>query len=128
MVPVVRHAEALDLWDCAAEVDAPGRSRAKAGTATREELRGSTITITSLGAMGGIVTTPIINHPEVAIVGVNKIDGAARSGTARRSFPRKMMNLSSSFDHRVVDGWDAAVFVQRIKALLETPALIFVEA
>lgn len=125
MVPVVHHAEARDIWDCAAEVSRLADA-AKAGTATREELSGSTITITSLGAMGGVVTTPIINHPEVAIVGVNKImvrpvwDGS-------QFIPRKMMNLSSSFDHRVVDGWDAAVFIQRIKALLETPALIFVE-
>ena len=125
MVPVVKHAEARDLWGCAAEVTRLAEA-AKAGTATRDELTGSTITITSLGAMGGVVTTPIINHPEVAIVGVNKImvrpvwDGSA-------FIPRKMMNLSSSFDHRVVDGWDAALFVQRIKALLETPALIFIE-
>jgi 2-oxoisovalerate dehydrogenase E2 component (dihydrolipoyl transacylase) len=125
MVPVVKHAEALDLWGCAAEVSRLSEA-AKAGTATRDELTGSTITITSLGALGGIATTPIINHPEVAIVGVNKIsvrpvwDGSA-------FIPRKMMNLSSSFDHRVVDGWDAARFVQRIKALLETPALIFIE-
>ena len=125
MVPVVKHAEALDLWDCAAEVTRLAEA-ANTGTATRDELTGSTITITSLGAMGGVVTTPIINHPEVAIIGVNKImvrpvwDGSA-------FIPRKMMNLSSSFDHRVVDGWDAAVFVQRIKTLLETPALIFIE-
>jgi 2-oxoisovalerate dehydrogenase E2 component (dihydrolipoyl transacylase) len=125
MVPVVRHAEARDLWDCAAEV-ARLSEAARAGTASREELSGSTITITSLGAIGGVVTTPVINHPEVAIVGVNKImvrpvwDGAS-------FIPRKMMNLSSSFDHRVVDGWDAAVFVQRLKALLETPALIFMD-
>ena len=125
MVPVVKHAEARDLWDCAAEVNRLAEA-AKAGTASRDELTGSTITITSLGAMGGVVTTPIINHPEVAIVGVNKImvrpvwDGSA-------FVPRKMMNLSSSFDHRVVDGWDAALFVQRIKAMLETPALIFIE-
>jgi 2-oxoisovalerate dehydrogenase E2 component (dihydrolipoyl transacylase) len=125
MVPVVRHAEARDLWDCAAEVNRLADA-AKAGTASRDELSGSTITITSLGAMGGVVTTPIINHPEVAIVGVNKImirpvwDGS-------QFIPRKMMNLSSSFDHRVVDGWDAAVFIQRIKTLLETPAMIFVE-
>jgi 2-oxoisovalerate dehydrogenase E2 component (dihydrolipoyl transacylase) len=125
MVPVVRHAEARDIWDCAAEV-ARLSEAARAGTASREELTGSTITITSLGAMGGVVTTPIINHPEVAIVGVNKIvvrpvwDGAS-------FIPRKMMNLSSSFDHRVVDGWDAALFVQCLKTLLETPALIFVE-
>jgi 2-oxoisovalerate dehydrogenase E2 component (dihydrolipoyl transacylase) len=125
VVPVVKHVEARDLWDCGAEVNRLAEA-AKAGTATREELSGSTITITSLGAMGGVVTTPVINHPEVAIVGVNKMmirpmwDGS-------RFVPRKMMNLSSSFDHRVIDGWDAAVFVQRIKALLETPALIFVE-
>ena len=125
MVPVVKHAEARDLWGCAAEVTRLAEA-AKAGTATRDELTGSTITITSLGALGGVVTTPIINHPEVAILGVNKImvrpvwDGSA-------FIPRKMMNLSSSFDHRVVDGWDAALFVQRIKALLETPALIFIE-
>jgi 2-oxoisovalerate dehydrogenase E2 component (dihydrolipoyl transacylase) len=125
LVTVVRHAEARDIWDCASEV---GRLSevARNGTATREELSGSTITITSLGAMGGVATTPVINRPEVAIVGVNKMmvrpiwDGS-------QFVPRKMMNLSSSFDHRVIDGWDAAVFVQRIKALLETPALIFVE-
>ena len=126
VVPVVKHAEARDLWDCGAEVNRLAEA-AKSGAATREELSGSTITITSLGAMGGVATTPIINYPEVAIVGVNKImmrpmwDGTAFA-------PRKMMNLSSSFDHRVIDGWDAAVFVQRIKALLETPAMIFVEA
>jgi 2-oxoisovalerate dehydrogenase E2 component (dihydrolipoyl transacylase) len=125
LVPVVRHAEALGLWGCAAELNRLAEA-AQNGTATREELAGSTITITSLGAMGGVVTTPIINHPEVAIIGVNKMmvrpvwDGSA-------FIPRKMMNLSSSFDHRVVDGFDAARFVQRIKTLLETPALIFME-
>jgi 2-oxoisovalerate dehydrogenase E2 component (dihydrolipoyl transacylase) len=125
VVPVVRHAEARDLWDCGAEL-ARLAEAARTGTATREELSGSTITITSLGAMGGVATTPVINYPEVAIVGVNKImmrpvwDGAG-------FVPRKMMNLSSSFDHRVVDGWDAALFVQRIKTLLETPGMIFVE-
>ena len=125
MVPVVKHAEALDLWGCGAEVNRLAEA-AKNGTATRDELSGSTITITSLGTMGGVVTTPIINHPEVAIIGVNKMmvrpiwDGSA-------FIPRKMMNLSSSFDHRVVDGFDAALFVQRIKTLLETPALIFME-
>ncbi len=125
MVPVVRHAEARDLWDCGAEVSRLAEA-AKAGTASREELSGSTITITSLGAMGGVATTPVINHPEVAIVGVNKIMvRPVWDGT--RFVPRKMMNLSSSFDHRVIDGWDAAVFVQRIKTLLETPALMFVE-
>ncbi len=118
------HVESLDLWDCAAEVTRLAEA-ARTGTATREELSGSTITITSLGALGGVVSTPIINHPEVAIVGVNKImmrpvwDGSG-------FIPRKMMNLSSSFDHRVIDGYVAAVFVQRLKALLETPAMIFV--
>ncbi|MGB3815465.1 MAG: dihydrolipoamide acetyltransferase family protein [Shinella sp.] len=125
MVPVVRHAEARSIWDSAAELTRLSEA-ARNGTAAREELSGSTITITSLGALGGIVTTPIINHPEVAIVGVNKMmmrpiwDGT-------QFIPRKIMNLSSSFDHRIVDGWDAAVFVQRVKALIETPALIFIE-
>ncbi|MDQ0322524.1 2-oxoisovalerate dehydrogenase E2 component (dihydrolipoyl transacylase) [Pararhizobium capsulatum DSM 1112] len=126
MVPVVRHAEARGIWDCAAEMIRLAEA-ARTGSALREELSGSTITVTSLGALGGIVTTPVINHPEVAIVGVNKImirpvwDGS-------QFVPRKMMNLSSSFDHRVVDGWDAANFIQRIKAFLETPALIFIES
>jgi 2-oxoisovalerate dehydrogenase E2 component (dihydrolipoyl transacylase) len=125
MVPVVRHAEARDLWDCAGEIVRLSAA-ARDGTATREELTGSTITITSLGPLGGVVTTPIINYPEVAIVGVNKMmvrpmwNGAA-------FVPKKMMNLSSSFDHRVVDGYEAAVFVQRLKELLETPALLFME-
>ncbi len=125
VVPVVRHAEALDLWGAAGEINRLAEA-AKNGTATREELSGSTITITSLGALGGIATTPVINHPEVAIVGVNKMqvrpmwDGA-------QFVPKKMMNLSSSFDHRIIDGFDAAVFVQRVKSLLETPASIFIE-
>jgi 2-oxoisovalerate dehydrogenase E2 component (dihydrolipoyl transacylase) len=125
MVPVVRHAEALDLWECAAEVSRLSGA-ARAGTVARGELSGSTITLSSLGALGGIVSTPIINYPEVAIVGVNKI--VTRPVWDGRAFiPRQMMNLSSSFDHRIVDGWEAAVFVQRIKALLETPALIFMD-
>ncbi|UCI26846.1 dihydrolipoamide acetyltransferase family protein [Mesorhizobium sp. B2-8-5] len=125
VVPVIKHAEARDLWDCAVEVNRLADA-AKSGTATREELSGSTITITSLGAMGGVATTPVINYPEVAIIGVNKIMvRPVWDGT--QFIPRKMMNLSPSFDHRVIDGWDAAVFVQRIKALLETPALIFVD-
>jgi 2-oxoisovalerate dehydrogenase E2 component (dihydrolipoyl transacylase) len=126
MVPVVRHAETLDVWGCAAEV-ARLAEAARNGTASRDELTGSTITITSLGAMGGVMSTPIINHPEVTIIGVNKImvrpvwDGSA-------FIPRSMMNLSSSFDHRIIDGFDAARFVQRIKTLIETPALIFIES
>ncbi|TBY02477.1 dihydrolipoamide acetyltransferase family protein [Rhizobium laguerreae] len=124
-VPVVRHAEARGIWDCAAEMNRLAEA-ARSGTATRDELSGSTITISSLGALGGIVSTPIINHPEVAIVGVNKI--ATRPVWDGAQFvPRKMMNLSSSFDHRIIDGWDAANFVQRIRTLLETPALIFIE-
>ncbi len=125
VVPVVKHAEARDLWGCAAELNRLAEA-AKSGTASREELSGSTITITSLGAMGGVVTTPVINYPEVAIIGVNKM--MVRPMWDGSTFvPRKMMNLSSSFDHRVIDGWDAAVFIQRIKTLLETPAMIFVE-
>jgi len=125
MVPVVHHAEARDIYGCAAEI-ARLSDAARDGTAKREELSGSTITITSLGPIGGIVTTPVINHPEVAIVGINKI--AVRPHWDGSQFvPRRMMNLSCGFDHRVVDGWDAAVFVQRLKTLIETPALIFVE-
>ena len=88
--------------------------------------RGSTITITSLGPLGGIVTTPVINHPEVAIIGVNKLveRPVVKNG---QIVVRKMMNLSSSFDHRVVDGYDAAAFIQRVKGLLEHPAALFIE-
>jgi 2-oxoisovalerate dehydrogenase E2 component (dihydrolipoyl transacylase) len=125
MVPVVRNAEARDPWSNAAEV-ARLAEAARSGKALREELSGSTITITSLGALGGIVTTPVINHPEVAIVGVNRMverpvirDGAMVA--------RKMMNLSCSFDHRVVDGMYAAQFVQAIRGYLECPATLFVE-
>ncbi|WP_072385485.1 dihydrolipoamide acetyltransferase family protein [Hyphomicrobium sp. CS1BSMeth3] len=126
MVPVVQHAEALTIWDCASEV-ARLSEAARSGTAKREELTGSTITITSLGALGGIVSTPVINSPEVAIVGVNKI--AMRPVWRGAAFePRKIMNLSSSFDHRIVDGWDAAQFIQTLRALLEAPAKIFMEA
>ena len=125
MVPVVRHCEARSIWDMAGEL-ARQSEAAKSGSASREALSGSTVTITSLGALGAIATTPIINPPEVAIVGVNRM--AMRPMWNGSEFvPRKMMNLSSSFDHRVIDGWDAAVFVKRLKTLLETPAMIFVE-
>ncbi|MFJ5367838.1 dihydrolipoamide acetyltransferase family protein [Bosea sp. CER48] len=125
IVPVVKHAEARDVWGCGIEL-ARLAERARDGTATRDELTGSTITITSLGALGGIATTPVINYPEVAIVGVNKM--VVRPVWDGTTFvPRKMMNLSSSFDHRVIDGWDAAVFVQRLKELLENPAMLFVD-
>jgi 2-oxoisovalerate dehydrogenase E2 component (dihydrolipoyl transacylase) len=125
VVPVVKHAEARDIWACGVELNRLAE-RARDGTATRDELTGSTITITSLGALGGIATTPVINYPEVAIVGVNKmVVRPVWDGTG--FVPRKMMNLSSSFDHRVIDGWDAAVFVQRLKELLENPATLFVD-
>ena len=125
VVPVVRHAETLNLWECAAEVSRLAAA-AREGKASRDELSGSTITITSLGALGGLATTPVINYPEVAIVGVNKMieRPVVRDGAI---VVRKMMNLSSSFDHRVVDGWDAAEFVQRLRALLETPAMLLVD-
>jgi len=126
VVPVIKHVESLSLWDCAREVERLSEA-ARQGRAERSELSGSTITITSLGAMGGVATTPVINRPEVAILGVNKMRVAPIwDGAAFR--PRKVMNVSSSFDHRVIDGWDAALFIQRIKALLETPAMIFLEA
>lgn len=122
-VPVLRHAERLDLWQSADAV------RRLSGTvrehrARREDLSGSTITLSSLGAMGGIVSTPILNAPEVAIVGINRIveRPAFRNG---RLVPRLTMNLSSSFDHRIVDGWDAAAFIQQIKTALEHPATLF---
>jgi 2-oxoisovalerate dehydrogenase E2 component (dihydrolipoyl transacylase) len=125
MVPVIRHAESRDLWDCAREL-ARVTQAARDGSATRDELSGSTITLTSLGAMGGIAATPIINHPEVAIIGPNKL---AERPVVDGSFVsrRKLMNLSSSFDHRIVDGYDAASFIQRLKRLMEHPALIFID-
>lgn len=125
MVPVVRHVETRDLWDCSREM-ARVTGAAREGGASREELTGSTITVSSLGALGGLVSTPIINHPEVAIVGVNKLTSKPHWNGS--SFvPRAVMNLSSSFDHRIVDGWDAARFIQRVKALLEVPATLFME-
>lgn len=125
MVPVVRHAEARDLWGNANEMGRLAEA-ARIGKATREELSGSTITISSLGALGGIVSTPVINSPEVAIIGVNKMveRPMIRNGQV---VARKMMNLSSSFDHRVVDGMDAAQFIQTIRGYLECPATLFIE-
>ena len=123
-VPVVRHAESRPLWDLAAEIRRVSEA-ARTAKAKKEELAGSTITITSLGRLGGIASTPIINAPEMAIIGVNKavdrpvvLNGAI---TVRR-----MMNLSSSFDHRFVDGYDAAAMIQALKDLLEHPAAIFI--
>lgn len=125
MVTVVRNAEARDIWDIAGEAQRLAQA-ARDGTVTREELTGSTITLSSLGTIGGIVSTPVINSPEVAIVGVNKI--AIRPVYRDGAFvPRKIMNLSSSFDHRIIDGWDAAEFIQHIRSLLETPATLFME-
>jgi len=125
MVPVLRHAESHDLWSCAAEIRRLAEA-ARSGRATRDELSGSTITISSLGALGGIVTTPVINSPEVAIVGVNRIveRPMIRNGQV---VARQMMNLSSSFDHRVVDGQDAAEFIQALRGLMESPALLFID-
>ncbi|MDH5177681.1 MAG: 2-oxo acid dehydrogenase subunit E2, partial [Gammaproteobacteria bacterium] len=123
-VPVVRHAEARTLWDLSDEIRRVSEA-AKSNKASREELSGSTITITSLGRMGGIVSTPIINAPEMGIIGVNKaidrpvvLDGAVAI--------RRIMNLSSSFDHRFVDGYDAAAMILALKDLLEHPATIFI--
>jgi 2-oxoisovalerate dehydrogenase E2 component (dihydrolipoyl transacylase) len=125
MVPVLRQAQTLDLWAMSAAI-AHLAATARAGKATREELAGSTITVTSLGKLGGIVSTPVINHPEVAIVGVNRIVARAvvREGMVQ---VRQMMNLSSSFDHRVVDGALAAAYIQRVRQMLEHPALLFTD-
>ena len=124
-VPVVRHAETLDLWGCAQEV-ARLATAVRSGKASRDELGGSTLTISSLGPLGGIASTPIINHPEVAIIGVNRIveRPAFRNGLV---VPRKLMNLSASFDHRLIDGQDAASFIQAVRQLLEQPATLFLE-
>jgi len=125
MVPVVRHAEARSLWGNAEEITRLATA-ARNGKASRDELSGSTITLTSLGALGGIVSTPVLNLPEVAIVGVNRI--VERPMVIKGQIVvRKMMNLSSSFDHRVVDGMDAAQFIQAIRGLLEQPASLFLE-
>ena len=125
MVPVIRHAETLDLWACAADITRLAEA-ARTNKASRDELTGSTLTLTSLGALGGIVSTPVINHPEVAIVGVNRMveRPMVRNGAV---VVRQIMNLSSSFDHRVVDGMNAAEFVQKIRGYLECPATLFVE-
>lgn len=124
LVAVIKHAEARDLWDCASEVSALA-TVTRDGKASREQLTGSTITITSLGPLGGVSATPVINRPEVAIIGPNKIveRPVVRDG---QIVIRKMMNLSSSFDHRVIDGADAAEFIQRLRSVLEQPATIFV--
>jgi 2-oxoisovalerate dehydrogenase E2 component (dihydrolipoyl transacylase) len=125
MVPVIRDAQDRNVWQLASEITRLAEA-ARTGKATSQELSGSTLTVTSLGPLGGIATTPVINRPEVAIIGPNKIverpvfhgDDIVRA---------KLMNLSISCDHRVVDGWDAASFVQAVKKLLETPVLLFAD-
>ena len=122
-IPVIKHAESLDVWNTANEL-VRVTSAAREKTATVEELTGSTITITSLGAMGGLGATPIINHPEVSIVSIH----AARDRAVVREgeiVVRKMMNLTSSFDHRIIDGYDGALLIQDLKSMLENPATIF---
>ena len=125
MVPVVHHAEALDIWQAASEIARLGES-AKSGKIKPEELQGGSITLTSLGPLGGVVTTPVINRPEVAIIGPNKIveSPVVQNGQV---VVRKMMNISSSFDHRVVDGFHAAEMIVYIKGLLEHPATLFMD-
>ena len=122
-VPVVRHAEALALAELAAEIRRVAEA-ARTNKASREELSGSTITITSLGKLGGIASTPVINSPEVAIIGLNRMveRPVVREGAIA---VRQIMNLSSSFDHRFVDGFDAAAMIQALKEKLEHPATIF---
>ena len=123
-VPVLRNAQAMGLWEAAAEIRRLA-ARARSNKATREELVGSTITVTSLGKLGGIASTPIINAPEVAIIGLNKAieRPVVHQGAV---VVRRIMNLSSSFDHRFVDGYDAAAMIQALKELLEHPATIFI--
>jgi len=125
MVPVLRQAQTLDLWASTSTI-ARLVATARAGKALRDELTGSTITVTSLGKLGGIASTPIINHPEVAIVGVNRIVARPVMHGATVQV-RQMMNLSSSFDHRVVDGSVAAAYIQRVRQLLEHPATLFID-
>jgi 2-oxoisovalerate dehydrogenase E2 component (dihydrolipoyl transacylase) len=123
MVPVIREAQDLNIWQLAAEIGRLAQA-ARDGSAKAEELSGSTLTITSLGPLGGIATTPVINRPEVAIIGPNKIvERPVFMGDVIEA--RKLMNLSISCDHRVVDGWDAASYVQALKKLIETPVLLF---
>jgi Pyruvate/2-oxoglutarate dehydrogenase complex, dihydrolipoamide acyltransferase (E2) component, and related enzymes len=130
MVPVIRNAESRNLWQLAREIVRLAEA-ARSGKATSEELSGSTLTVTSLGPLGGVATTPVINRPEVAIIGPNRIverpmfvsDGMGGERIAKR----KLMNISISCDHRVVDGHDAASFVQAVKKLIETPVLLLAE-
>jgi 2-oxoisovalerate dehydrogenase E2 component (dihydrolipoyl transacylase) len=123
-VPVVRHAEAMDLWQAAREMRRITEA-ARNHSISRDELAGSTFTVTSLGRMGGLAATPIINHPEVAILGINK--AADRPVVHQGQIAiRRILHLSGSFDHRVVDGADGAIFIQGVKEYLEHPATIFI--
>jgi len=130
MVPVIRNAQAQNLWQLANEISRLAEA-ARSGTAKSEEMQGGTLTVTSLGPLGGVATTPVINRPEVAIIGPNRIIErpmyVTGSDGVERIEKRKLMNISISCDHRVVDGWDAASFVQALKRLLETPALILID-
>jgi 2-oxoisovalerate dehydrogenase E2 component (dihydrolipoyl transacylase) len=130
MVPVIRDAQAKNVWQLASEITRLAEA-ARTGKATSAEMSGGTLTITSLGPLGGIATTPVINRPEVAIIGPNRIierpvfaKNASGGDDIRRA---KLMNMSISCDHRVVDGWDAASFVQAVRKLLETPVLLFAD-
>ncbi|NCP22966.1 MAG: 2-oxo acid dehydrogenase subunit E2 [Erythrobacter sp.] len=129
MVPVIKNAQAKNLWQLANEITRLAEA-ARNGTAKSEEMQGGTLTVTSLGPLGGVATTPVINRPEVAIIGPNRIIErpmyVSDGNGGERIEKRKLMNISISCDHRVVDGWDAASFVQALKKLLEAPALILV--
>jgi pyruvate dehydrogenase E2 component (dihydrolipoamide acetyltransferase) len=124
-VSVVRDADRRSIFDLAREIDRLGEA-VRTGAATRDELTGSTFTISSLGKLGGVLATPIINFPEVAILGVHKIEEkpAVRGG---QIVIRQLMNLSISVDHRLADGWDGAMFLQDVKTLLEDPTTMFME-
>ena len=124
-VSVVREADKRSIFDLSREIDRLGEA-VRNGTATRDELTGSTFTISSLGKLGGVLATPIINFPEVAIIGVHKIEErpAVRNG---QIVARHLMNLSISVDHRLADGWDGAMFLQDVKTLLEDPTTMFME-
>ncbi|KZY55669.1 branched-chain alpha-keto acid dehydrogenase subunit E2 [Erythrobacter sp. HI0063] len=129
MVPVIKNAQAKNLWQLANEISRLAEA-ARSGTAKSDEMQGGTLTVTSLGPLGGVATTPVINRPEVAIIGPNRIIErpmyVSDGNGGERIEKRKLMNISISCDHRVVDGWDAASFVQALKKLLEAPALILV--
>ena len=122
MVPVLHHAQTLTLWEIAEQVKALSEA-AKSGALRLDQASGSTISLSSLGPLGGIAATPIINYPELAVIGVNKMveQPVVIEGNV---VVRKMMNLSSSFDHRIIDGYDAAAFIQTLRAFIEKPVLL----